>query len=92
MIARPQSLLIQACSLSITYATFCLSQRRLTYSNDTVDGHINTRCVTRSIAQKVHIRASQLLDLCQPRDTPVVLQLLLPVWLLLNPVRHSRLH
>lgn len=61
---------------------------RLT-SNNTIDGDIYRRCVASSVTQKINIRATQLLHLSQTRDPPVVLQLLLPVRLLVNPIRHG---
>lgn len=64
----------------------------LTDTNNPIHRHINARRITRCITQQIHIRAAQLLDLGQPWDTPVVLQLLFPIWLLLNPVRHRRLY
>jgi hypothetical protein len=68
-----------------------LSQPCLTNTNDSVHRHINTRRVARRVTQQVDICATQLLDLGQPRDSSVVLQLLFPVRLLFHPVRHRRL-
>lgn len=47
--------------------------------------------IARSIAQQVDISTTELLDLRQPRHTTIVLELLLPIRLLRNPVGHSRI-
>lgn len=49
-----------------------------------------TYSIASSIAQKVNISTTQLLDLRQPRHATVVFQLLLPVGLLRHPISHSR--
>lgn len=61
-------------------------------SDNTVDWDIDTCGVAGSVAQQVHIGASDLLDLSQSGDTSVVLELLLPIGLLWNPVGHCGLN
>ena len=64
-------------------------QRKELTSNNPIDRDINTRRITRRIAQQIHIRTSQLLHLCQPPEPSIVVQLLLPVLLLWYPVGHG---
>lgn len=61
-------------------------------SNDTVDGYVNRRGIAGSVTEQVNVCATQLLDLGKPRHASVVLQLLLPVWLLRHPVGHRGSH
>lgn len=58
--------------------------------NNAINRDIDTRRVTRSIAQQVHVGAAQLLHLGQARHAAVVLELLVPVGLLGHPVGHGR--
>ena len=62
----------------------------LTNPDNPIDRNVNAGRITARIAQQIHIRAPELLDLGQAGHAPVVLELLRPVRLPRHPVRHGR--
>jgi hypothetical protein len=75
-----------------SYRTLLTRYIPLANTNHTIYGDVDTCGIARSITQRVHVSATQLLDSRQTRHAAVVLQLLLPVGLLFHAVCHRRLN